>query len=286
MLNVRYILFCLLSLFVLLLHAQENTTGGLSPLDTKPLEISNSMISNDSVGTLHRFEHTASMLAPFGVGSAPVAGPSFDYEFGSGGAIATWRSGMLYGSSSQVYNRMFGTSAHVGVGGVQTLGKHWTFNANLSLNKYSFADRFNTFGASGSATYDASRNVGFTVFGSYQSSPFFGGPTSLRAFGGGGGYMSLKTNNQKWGVDVGAQTFYDPVNHVWRNQPIVMPYYNLNGQKLGFDFGGLLYQVFRGLSESNNRHHNGPPVNGGTPATGSAGPPRMIMTPASPSMLP
>ena len=51
------------------------------------------------------------------------------------------------------------------------------------------------------------------------------------------------TTDKKWGVDLGGKTEPNPYTGRLETTPIVMPYYNLNGQKLGFDFGGLLKSI-------------------------------------------
>ena len=273
----RFIIASFLLLLPSVLRAQEVNNGSVSTgIETKA-QLPRELLKADSLSSSYTFSNTASNLTPFGVGSAPATGHTFSYDFGSAGQIASWRSGHLYGMNSQTYNPMFGTIANVGVGAVQRLGDHWTFSANLNVNKYSLSQRFNTFGLSGSATYKASDNIGFTLFGNYESSPFFSPRGGLSSHGDAGGYMSVKTNNGKWGLDVGARSYYDPISGRWHNLPIVMPYYNLNGQKLGFDIGGLLYQLFRGMSESSAPRHAGPPVKGGgTPATGIIMPPRPV----------
>ncbi|MBR6286987.1 MAG: hypothetical protein IKR18_08395 [Bacteroidaceae bacterium] len=266
----RFIIASFLLLLPSVLRAQEVNNGSVSTEIGTKAQLPRELLKADSLSSSYTFSNTASNLTPFGVGSAPATGHTFSYDFSNAGQIASWRSGHLYGMNSQVYNPMFGTIANVGVGAVQRLGDHWTFNANLQVNKYSLSQRFNTFGLSGSATYKASDNIGFTVFGNYESSPFFSPRGGLHALGDVGGFMSVKTNNGKWGLDVGARAYYDPISGRWHNLPIVMPYYNLNGQKLGFDLGGLLYQIFRSASQSSGGHHQGPPVppGGGTPATG------------------
>ncbi len=118
---------------------------------------------------------------------------------------------------------------------------------------------YNTFGGNATVAYMLNDNVSLNAFANYQSAPFWSG-----VHGGGllvyGGYMTFKTNNDKWGVDVGAQNIHDPVTGRNVVLPIVKPYYNLYGTKLGIDVGGLLYQVFKNISLNVNGggdDHNG-----------------------------
>ena len=73
-------------------------------------------------------------------------------------------------------------------------------------------------------------------------------PNTMTAYYG--GYMTLNTNNGKWAVDVGMRQVYNSTTGRWDTVPIVMPYYNLGGAKLGFDFGGLLYGAFNKAKEA------------------------------------
>ena len=59
-------------------------------------------------------------------------------------------------------------------------------------------------------------------------------------------------------MDVGMRRYYNAATGQWTNVPIVMPYYNLNGHKLGVDFGGLLMNVFQGMDKALNPNNYRP----------------------------
>ena len=86
-----------------------------------------------------------------------------------------------------------------------------------------------------------------TAFGNYESAPFWSN-ARRGGYGAFGGYMTFKTNNDKWGVDVGAQNVRDFQTGRSATLPIIRPFYNYHGQKLGIDLGGLLYQLFENMS--------------------------------------
>ena len=69
--------------------------------------------------------------------------------------------------------------------------------------------------------------------------------------------MTFKTNNDKWGVDVGAQNVRDFQSGRSATMPIIRPFYNYHGQKLGIDLGGLLYQLFENMSINLNGNGSG-----------------------------
>ncbi len=178
----------------------------------------------------------------------------FANDFYKSGIIKAWDGGYFSGASSYTTLPTIGTVGMANVGLTQTFGK-WTLSTGLTAQKYNFMRQVeNTFGLNGMVTYKMNNNVSFSAFGNYQTNGIFNSMAAMPYVSQSavGGYMSLLTNNQKWGVDLGAQSYYDPYGHQWVTVPIVQPYYNLNGQKLGVDFGGILKQLFMSLSEKSN----------------------------------
>ena len=106
---------------------------------------------------------------------------------------------------------------------------------------------YNTYGGTAEVGYMINDNMSVTAFGNYESAPFWSN-ARRGGYGAFGGYMTFKTNNDKWGVDVGAQNVRDFQTGRSATLPIIRPFYNYHGQKLGIDLGGLLYQLFENMS--------------------------------------
>lgn len=190
------------------------------------------------------------------------------YDFNREGKIASWYDGYVTGMSGKSTAPMLGSVRWAGATATQNFGEHWQVMLGATAQKYNLpALAYNTYSFNGQVMYTLNRNVGVSVFGQYESSPFFSHAGNVRPSMLYGGYLTLKTNNDKWGVDMGAQTYRDPVTGRGATVPIFRPFYNLNGQKLGIDLGGLLYQIFESLSVkcngSGSYDYNG---TGGVPA--------------------
>lgn len=189
-------------------------------------------------------------------------------DFRQEGKIVKWYDGYVTGNSGLQTAPMLGSVRWAGATATQNFGEHWQASLGASFQKYNVPlGAYNTYSFNGQVVYTLNKNIGVSVFGTYESSPFFSQASGIRSYMQYGGFMTLKTNNDKWGVDMGAQTYRDPASGRHTTVPIFRPFYNLNGQKLGFDLGGLLYQIFEGLSTKYNGsgyYYNG--VGKGVPA--------------------
>lgn len=108
--------------------------------------------------------------------------------------------------------------------------------------------------------YRLSDNFSLHAFGGVSRAGFLGAPASMNG-GSYGGFVTMMTNNQKWGMDVGVRRVYNNFTGQWETIPIAMPYYNLNGAKIGFDIGGLLYGLFSQAAGVPNKRGEGSPYN-------------------------
>lgn len=163
--------------------------------------------------------------------------------------LSSWDTGALFGNSYSFQSSFsYGHAANAYL--VQQFDR-LQLSGSLGVNKSLVNGYGITNGLSGSLNLDyyLNRNVSLHAFGSAHYSGFL---TPLPDFStySFGGFVTLNTNNQKWAVDLGARTFYNPMNGRWETIPIAMPYYNLNGAKLGFDFGSLIYGLMRSAAES------------------------------------
>lgn len=164
-----------------------------------------------------------------------------------------------------------------GMMGIETGSVSFTRQfGNLTVSAYADASHYGYFrgmqtswGFGGSLTYRVNERLAFTAFGSYSSplrpvNPAMASYMSVPSFGG---YASIELN-EHWGVNVGAQANRSLVTNRWEAQPIVEPFYKINGKAaIGVDVGGILYQLIRSHSEGHGRSNPtiGPPVGGPPP---------------------
>ena len=245
----RPVLFLVLAVAVSMAAAQSNGEGGgLLPPD------STHAISLPDTVNLFRLSDTAfSSARPFALRNPLLTLPAKEEysiaEFQKGfhpqkyvthDYLLKWDTGRLWGDNRQEIMPAMGTFATASLLGQQKLGDNLTFLGTISLNKY--AGLYNNASFGGMFTYDFTPQVSASVFGMWQSPSFL---STYKVYGRGqyGGFISLKTENQKWGIDMGTRNEYNPYTGHFDSTPIVMPYYNLQGQKLGFDFGGILKSI-------------------------------------------
>ena len=178
------------------------------------------------------------------------------------GKIASWYSGGISGyASSQSLPGMMGIEQGR-ISLYQSVG-NFTFTAYGEALKYGFYRGLRTStGFGGSVGYMLNDNVSFTVFGSYYTSPgsmlpSMAGYTSIPMFGG---YADFSLGD-RWGVQVGAQSYRSVMTQRWEPQPIVTPYFKLSKDaKIGIDVGGILYQLVRNNSFKRSRHMPNPTI--------------------------
>ena len=150
---------------------------------------------------------------------------------------------------------------------------NFTLQAYASATHYGYFSGMQTaWGFGGSLNYRFNNHLSITVFGSYSTAvhPFTPAMAGYMDAPNFGVYLTYDIND-RWGIDVGAQATRSLVTNRWEAQPIVMPYYKIDGKhKIGVDVGGILYNVFKNASESSNGHYRvnptiGPPVGGPPP---------------------
>ena len=132
----------------------------------------------------------------------------------------------------------------------QNLGR-WSFSASALADKYRYVGMGyleTRYGVGGTVSYLLSNAVSLHAFGYYYGSPMTAGPAvapylSTSTYGG---YADIKFNKY-WGTDVGVQRYLNPMTGKWVTDPIVRPYYKINGkQKIGIDIGHLLKGIIWG----------------------------------------
>ena len=171
--------------------------------------------------------------------------------------LMKWKGGYLTGANS-VYNAPFFLDRNASFISNQQWGNFY-LSGNLLLSK-SYISGFGFTNGAGlglQLNYHINDNISISGFGCVQQTGFMGPAPNIRNYYY-GGFVSVNTNNGKWGMDVGMRRYYNAATGQWTNVPIVMPYYNLNGHKLGIDFGGLLMNVFQGMDKALNPNNYRP----------------------------
>lgn len=149
---------------------------------------------------------------------------------------------------------------------------------NLTATVYASAAHYGYFrglqtayGFGGKLNYRINDRWSLTLFGSYTTalSPLTPAMAGYMAAPNFGGYVSYEISDH-WGINVGAQATRSLVTNRWEAQPIVEPYYKINGNAaIGVDVGGILYNMIRSNAESRGNYRPnptiGPPVGGPPP---------------------
>lgn len=223
------------------------TLPKVDSLSVNPITSPLSSESNSSTyGTWHPSNIPVSTL-----NDMPTSNMQLDFSLPHD--VAHWKNGILVGNNGiNIYNGL-GATRFASAMTYQHIG-NLTLAGGLSLEKMNYGRyNANTIRGSLSASYRLNDNISATAFGSVGNVGFFG-QNSMNTYNM-GGYFSFTTNNRHWGIDLGAQRYFDPYTRQWRTQPIAMPYYKFNnGQKLGIDVGGLLYNLFLNGNESMSPH--------------------------------
>jgi len=169
---------------------------------------------------------------------------------------------MLYGSGDRdvMIGLMDKQDAEVGI---MYHRNSLSFDLGLMANVYNFnplqgSPIRNQFGINGSLRYDFNENVSVTVYGRYVNNPFY---QSMAAFpyiatSSYGGYFTLQ--NEKVGIDLGVNNYYDVFSRSWRTDPIVRPKYKIGKVKLDMDLGPLMKEGI--LRLAGKKRYEGPMI--------------------------
>ncbi len=132
----------------------------------------------------------------------------------------------------------------------QNLGR-WSFSASALADKYRFVGMGflqTNYGVGGTVSYWVNDALSLHAFGYYYPgasmiTPAVNPYLSTTNYGG---YADIRIN-KRFGVDTGVRRYMNPMTGRWGTDPIISPYFKLNGQqKLSFDFGPILKQIFFG----------------------------------------
>lgn len=143
--------------------------------------------------------------------------------------------------------------------------------ASASVARYGSAvGVMQNYGVDISATWTLSADNSVTLFGSHYTTPSMSHlhgpvanymPAMLPAMGSTavGGYFSHNFS-RRFGVSLGAVSEYNSLRRSWHTRPIVIPYVNVGGHKLGIDVGGIVSGIIESAIENHSRRHSSPPA--------------------------
>ena len=114
----------------------------------------------------------------------------------------------------------------------------WSFNLQAYTVKWSVPRRESQLlGLSGLLTYPVNEKIRLNTFASYSFILSF--PFSSSNYGGFVSYDIIPN----WGMDFGVRSHTDFPLHKTKTLPIVAPYFQYKGNKLGIDIGGGLFNL-------------------------------------------
>ena len=163
-------------------------------------------------------------------------------DYRTGGVMKQFAHGAVFGSGGQT------TLPGIGLFNNATIGYLHNFNDKWALELSANAMKINmthitgqTFGTSGALLYRANERVSFKFFGTYDIGKSYGINTSSY-----GGTMSVDMS-ERFGMEMGAQRYYNSMRGHWETVPIVIPYFRVGNSKtkLGLDVGGIIYEILR-----------------------------------------
>jgi hypothetical protein len=245
-------------------HAQQELTDTMSikiNQQVTPIQSPGSIGVSTTPSLYQEEQQFKEYQDSLGLHTAPVI--YFPGIYPGQSSVFNWRNGGIVAAGRhETYPGLMNQDSAV-LNFYQQVGD-FSFTAYGSASKIGYFNGLATqWGYGGSMTYHVNDGLSFTAFGSYATQlnirqPAILGFVSYPTFGG---YADYRFGDSRFGVQVGAQSYYSVLNQHWQAQPIVTPYFKLgNGAKLGVDVGGILYNVFRdsGLFNKQQRVMNGP----------------------------
>lgn len=216
---------------------------------------------NSSLANFYRQYDTNSWNPQFKSQMVPTEKPYtwhnniYSRDFTQSGKLKTWDNGHIFGFSSYKSYPAIGNIGSAGFGISHNFNERLNFTGNISFNKYNIPRiTYNSYTLNGHVSYQFNNNFSISVFSNYESYNFINNtPIQYPYDTNFGGYISATTNNNAWGMDLGVQKYYDPYKRKWITRPIIRPFYNLAGTKLGCDFGELLFLIIDSANLINNK---------------------------------
>ncbi len=175
----------------------------------------------------------------------------------STGVITRFDNNFIVGSGDFSTLPLIGTIRSANIFYIYTSGK-WTVSAGISASKYNLVPGvYNNFGFSGVLNYAVNEKLSFSVFGSYYTNNSFHSAAALPYLSNSryGASMSMAFD-EKIGLTLGAQRYYDPFSGRWITAPIIAPSFKIGKSVLEIDLGGLLRLGLDHLYNNNDRQNH------------------------------
>lgn len=177
--------------------------------------------------------------------------PLFKGDFHTDGIFLPHRYGALYASGSQTSVPGIGRFNEASLIYMHRLNDKLSFQLAVDAMKVNMSHLSGqVFSTWGMMLYQATDKLGFRVFGSYAPGNTFGMTT--HSYGG----TLIWQVSDRFGLEMGAQRYYDSMRGGWQTVPVVIPSYRFDNFKLELDVGGILYEILRGVIFDTKKNYN------------------------------
>lgn len=194
--------------------------------------------------------------------------PMFRGDFSTSGLLWRHRMGMLMGAGRQETLPGIGMTNTASLTYLHQLSPRWSVAVGVEAVKISRPHATGQYvGFDGMLQYRATDRLTLRAFGSYVPGQNFGLESS-----GYGGSMQMQMTD-RFDLELGVRRVYNTMTGRWETVPIAIPAYRFSPKvRIGFDVGGLLYELLRDRVIA--PRHSAPHPHGATIA-----PPRLAMPP-------
>jgi hypothetical protein len=189
----------------------------------------------------------------------------YSRDWSASGVITKVGDSYLIGSGGYTTYPGLGTIGMGSLGLTQTIDEKLTVTAGLTGTKYHMGrDAWNDYGIYGNASYRLNDRLSINAFGQYYLNQRYSSIAAMSYMQNSvyGGSLDIKISDN-FGLDLGAQRYYDVYAHKWRTMPIIAPNFKLFGQPMSFDVGGLVYELLNAIIDKAHNHDYYGPVNVG-----------------------
>lgn len=168
--------------------------------------------------------------------------PSLNFlgDFSISGVWKELPHGSIFGSGSQTSAPGIGRFNNASLGYQHIFNDKWGMQLSADAMKINMSHiTGQAFSTSGTLFYHPSERVTLKFFGTYGIGNSYG--MNTQSYG-----ASVAVDmSERFGMEMGAQRYYDAMRGRWEIVPVVIPYYRFNKFTLGLDVGGILYEVLR-----------------------------------------
>lgn len=168
--------------------------------------------------------------------------PVFKGEYNVAGTIKQFDRGALVGAGRQTNLLSIGKINTAKFAYYHQFNDRLLMNAGIGTTVFSgYRSTNQSIDLSGLLSYKLQDKLTFHTFGSYSQSI----SSNFKSYQYGAS-MSYDITD-KFGMEVGAQRYYNSAINKWETDPIIVPYYKFKKVNIGMDFGGIAKEVIRGL---------------------------------------